>query len=90
MVAVRTSETSVHFNKTTRRYMPEGCHRHTLRRENLNLANSVFGPQSVFVFLLWLSEQTAITSLNGISQLVSVMETRCVFFETGTVLPNII
>jgi hypothetical protein len=35
MEAVRTSETSVYFiNKTTRRYIPEGCHLHTRRREN--------------------------------------------------------
>jgi hypothetical protein len=28
MEAVRTSESSVCFNETTRRYMPEGCHFH--------------------------------------------------------------
>jgi len=33
---VHTSETSVTFNETTRRYRPEGCHLHTRRRENLN------------------------------------------------------
>jgi hypothetical protein len=33
--AVRTSETSVCFNKTTLRYIPEGCRLHTRRRENL-------------------------------------------------------
>jgi hypothetical protein len=26
MEAIRTSETPVYFNKTTRRYIPEGCH----------------------------------------------------------------
>jgi hypothetical protein len=26
MAAVRTSETLVYFNETTRRYIPEGCH----------------------------------------------------------------
>jgi hypothetical protein len=35
MEAVYTSETSVHFNETTRRYIPEGCHLHTRRRGNL-------------------------------------------------------
>jgi hypothetical protein len=35
MEAVRTSETSVHFNETTRRYIPEGCHLHASRREDL-------------------------------------------------------
>jgi hypothetical protein len=29
-----TSETSVYFYETTRRYMPESCHVHTGRREN--------------------------------------------------------
>jgi hypothetical protein len=33
--AVRTSETSVYFNETTRRYIIESCHLHTRRRENL-------------------------------------------------------
>jgi hypothetical protein len=35
MGAVRTSETSTYFHKTTRRYIPEVCHLHTHRRENL-------------------------------------------------------
>jgi hypothetical protein len=30
MKAVCTSETSVYFNETTRRYIPENCHLHTL------------------------------------------------------------
>jgi hypothetical protein len=29
MQSARTSETSVYFNETTRRYMPEGSHLHT-------------------------------------------------------------
>jgi hypothetical protein len=35
MKAVRTSETSVHFNVTTRRYIPVDSELHTRRRENL-------------------------------------------------------
>jgi hypothetical protein len=35
MEAVRTSETSVNINVTTRRYIPEDCKLHTRRRENL-------------------------------------------------------
>jgi hypothetical protein len=35
MEAVRTSETSVCFNKTTRRYIPESCHLHSCRREKV-------------------------------------------------------
>jgi hypothetical protein len=36
MEAVRTCETSVHSDETTRRYIPEDPHIHTLRREKLN------------------------------------------------------
>jgi hypothetical protein len=36
MEEVRTSETSVYSNETTRRYIPEGCNLHTRRREKLN------------------------------------------------------
>jgi hypothetical protein len=32
---LRTSETSIYFNETTRRYIPESCHLHTRRRANL-------------------------------------------------------
>jgi hypothetical protein len=35
MEAVRTSETSVNFNVTTRRYIPEDTKLHTRRHENL-------------------------------------------------------
>jgi hypothetical protein len=35
MESVRTSETAVYFNETTRHYVPEGCHLRTRRRENL-------------------------------------------------------
>jgi len=35
MEAVRSSETSVCSNETTRRYIPEGSHLHTRRRDNL-------------------------------------------------------
>jgi hypothetical protein len=35
MEAVRTFETSVHFNVTTRRYIPEDSELHTRRRDNL-------------------------------------------------------
>jgi hypothetical protein len=33
--STRTSEKSVHFNETTRRYNPEGCNIHSRRGENL-------------------------------------------------------
>jgi hypothetical protein len=37
MKEVRTSETSVYFNETIPRYIPEDRHLHTRRRENLKL-----------------------------------------------------
>jgi len=36
MKAIRISETSVYFNNTTWRYIPERCHLHT-RRQNTNV-----------------------------------------------------
>jgi hypothetical protein len=41
MEAVRTSETSVYFNETTRLFIPEGCHLHTRRLENLKSHTAV-------------------------------------------------
>jgi hypothetical protein len=35
MVAVETSETSVHWHQSTRRYNPQDSHLHSHRRENL-------------------------------------------------------
>jgi hypothetical protein len=34
MEAANTSETSVYFQETTRRHIPEGCHLHIRSREN--------------------------------------------------------
>jgi hypothetical protein len=45
MEAVRTSETSVHFNVTTRRYIPEDSKLLTRRRENLK-SHRVLGSHS--------------------------------------------
>jgi hypothetical protein len=42
MGAVRTSETSLYFNDTTRRYIPQGCHLHTRRHENLKYHKKCF------------------------------------------------
>jgi hypothetical protein len=39
MEAVHTSETSVYFNETIWRYIPEGCHLHTRHRGNLKAHN---------------------------------------------------
>jgi hypothetical protein len=48
MEAVRTSETSVHFNVTTRCYIPEYSKHHTRRCENLKCHKLLENPSSVF------------------------------------------
>jgi hypothetical protein len=48
MEAVRTSETSISFKVTTRRYIPEDSKPHTRRRENLK---SHFHSFSSYAFL---------------------------------------
>jgi hypothetical protein len=60
MEAVRTSETSVYSNETTRHYITEGSNLHTRRRENLK------SHESFVVYLTTLSvEQTICTASNG-------------------------
>jgi hypothetical protein len=39
MEAVSISETSANFYQTSQRNIPEGCHLHTRRRENLEYHN---------------------------------------------------
>jgi hypothetical protein len=46
MEAESSSETSVYYNETARRYIREGCHIHTLRRENLKSHTQI---QTVFL-----------------------------------------
>jgi hypothetical protein len=41
MELVRTTETTVNFTVTTRRYIPEDCKLHTRRRENLRSHNVI-------------------------------------------------
>jgi hypothetical protein len=48
MEAINTSETSVNFYQTSRRNIPEDCHLHIRRRENLK--SQKFSP--VFCFII--------------------------------------
>jgi hypothetical protein len=48
MEATSTSETTVNFYQTTRRYNPEDSHLHTHRRENLK---SYFETINVFQYI---------------------------------------
>jgi hypothetical protein len=45
MEAVRTSETSVYFNETTRPYIPESCHLHVCILFHQNVGNFERGPR---------------------------------------------
>jgi hypothetical protein len=42
MEVLRTSETSVYVYETKRRYIPDGCHLHSCRCENLNSHNMIY------------------------------------------------
>jgi hypothetical protein len=54
MEAVRTSETSVYSNETTWRYIPEGSHIHTRRRENLKAHTNMLFFQYEYEYLIGL------------------------------------
>jgi hypothetical protein len=59
MVAIRTTETSVYSNETTRRYIPEGSNLHTPRRcENLKSHNEKYNLQETKEKKLNLSHYT--------------------------------
>jgi len=49
---VRTSETSVYCNETTRRYISEGSNLHTRRRENLE--------SHIYIFVLFIYSLTTL------------------------------
>ena len=57
------------------KYMPPG----------LTLTNSTFCPSSVFIYFVWISEQTAIISLYSINWLVFITETESVYCAVRTV-----
>ena len=46
--------------------------------------NSTFCPHTVFMYFLWISEQTAIISLYNINWLVFITETECVYCAVRT------
>jgi hypothetical protein len=64
MEAVRTSETSVYFNNTTRHYIPEDCNLNTLRREE----NKSYISQIIKESFRWWA---------GVAQSVSCLTTDC-------------
>jgi hypothetical protein len=56
----------------------------TMCTDSLTFTNSKFCPHSVFVYFVWISEQTAIISLYNINWLVCITETECVYCAVRT------
>jgi len=56
----------------------------SLYTASLTFSNSTFYPHSVFMYFMWISEQTAIISLYSINWLVPITETGCVYFAVRT------
>ena len=50
-----------------------------VRTEHFTFSNSTFCPHSVFMYFVWIWEQTAIISLNNINWLVCITESECVY-----------
>jgi hypothetical protein len=68
MEVVRTSETWVYFNETTLCYIPESCHFHTRRRENLKSQSiSLVCPEYIYGFRMSLRINTSKYGLHFIS-----------------------
>jgi hypothetical protein len=53
-------------------------------KKHLVLKSSTFRPHSVFVYFVWIWEQTAIISLYSINWLVFITETECVYWAVRT------
>ena len=56
----------------------------SLYTASLTFSNSTFCPHSVFMYFVWISEQTAIISLYSINWLVCITETECVYCAVRT------
>ena len=62
-------------------YVPHSGH---YMYHQYNIHNSTFGPHTVFMCFVWISEQTAIISLYNINWLVCIIETECVYCAVRT------
>ena len=51
----------------------------TVFTTRFNIHNSTFCPHTIFMYFVWISEQTAIISLYSINWLVFIAETECVY-----------
>ena len=55
-----------------------------IRTASLTFSNSTFCPHSVFMYFVWISEQTAIISLYSINWLIIITGTECVYCAVRT------
>jgi hypothetical protein len=83
MEAVRTSETPV-YSETTLRYIPEGSHLHTRRRENLKSQLI----EIIFKNSVRTSNRTQSVTITRINWLTLIEETVAVYCENYTKLKN--
>ena len=56
----------------------------TICTTSLTFNNSTFCPHTVFMYFVWISEQTAIISLYSINRLVCITQTQCVYCAVRT------
>jgi hypothetical protein len=54
MEAVHTSETSVYYYETTWRFVPESCHLHARRCEDLKSHNTFHGIVFIYLSVIYL------------------------------------
>jgi hypothetical protein len=79
MEAVRTSETSAYYNKTTRRNIPEGSNIHTRYREKFKSHNTILNTYKVCVFILVIYYKIYVIS----NLQLSVVQRGNTFLENG-------
>jgi hypothetical protein len=86
MEAASTSENSVNFYQTTRHNIPEDCHLHTRRRENLKYHQVKILPDEYNCYIMWyndLSETTCFdfikSRLHGSKDTLNLKELQKVF-----------
>jgi hypothetical protein len=80
MEAVRTSETSVCFKETTRRYIPEGCYFHTRRRLNLKSHKFIVFSLSPVVRRPQFDKHWLMLAIVSVASLLSIVATYMYFY----------
>jgi hypothetical protein len=73
---------SLYIIQTSGHYMY--CTVVTICTTSLTFNDSTFCPHSVFMYFVWIWEQTAIISLYSINWLVFITETECIYYAVRT------